>query len=66
MRRLHSSLTRDNNVDPKVVADQRGHSLHVNLNEYTQTALSLRTLAFNTLESAVEMARKPATPLRIM
>jgi hypothetical protein len=33
---------RDNNVDPKVVADQLGHSLDVNLNVYTQTALSLR------------------------
>lgn len=66
MRRTHSSLMRDNNVDPKVVADQLGHSLDVNLNVYTQTALSLRAQAVNTLELAVEKASKPAESLRIM
>jgi hypothetical protein len=57
---------RENNVDPKVVADQLGHSLDVNLNDYTQTALGLRAQAVNTPESAVEKARTPAAPLRIM
>ena len=66
MRRTHSSIMRDNDVDPKVVADQLGHSLDVNLNVYTQTALSLRAQAVNTLESIVEKARKPAALLRIM
>lgn len=56
MRRTHSSLMRDNNVDPKVVADQLGHSLDVNLNVYIQTSLSLRAQAVNTLESTVEKA----------
>ena len=27
---------RDQNVDPKVVADQQGHTLDVNLNVYTE------------------------------
>ena len=53
-------------MDPKVVADQLGHSLDVNLNVYTQTALSLRAKAVNTLESTVEKASKPAESQRIM
>jgi len=53
-------------VDPKVVADQFGHSLDVNLNVYTQSALSLRAHAVNALESTVEKASKPAESLRIM
>ena len=39
LRRSHSSLMRDRNVDPKVVADQQGHTLDVNLNVYTETTL---------------------------
>jgi integrase len=66
MRRTHSSLMRDNNVDPKVVADQLGHSLDVNLDGYTQSALSLRAQAVNTLESTVEKPSKPAVSQRIM
>lgn len=66
MRRTHSSLMRDNNVDPKVVADQLGHSLDVNLNVYTQTALSLRKQAVNTLESALEQPCSPGELLRVM
>jgi integrase len=66
MRRTHSSLMRGDNVDPKVVADQFGHSLDVNLNVYTQSALSLRAHAVNALESTVEKASKPAESLRIM
>ena len=39
MRRTHSSLMRELGVDPKVVADQQGHTLDVNLNVYTETSL---------------------------
>jgi integrase len=66
MRRTHSSLMRDNNVDPRLVADQLGHSLDVNLNVYTQTALSLRKQAVNTLESALEQPCSPGELLRVM
>jgi hypothetical protein len=38
------------NVDPKVVADQLGHTLDVNLNVYTATALETRKQAVNSLE----------------
>src|SRR6266446_1726582 len=52
MRRTHSSLMRELGVDPKVVADQQGHTLDVNLNVYTQTSLERRVEAVEQLESA--------------
>lgn len=39
MRRTHASLMRELKVDPKIVADQLGHSVDVDLNVYTKTAL---------------------------
>lgn len=56
MRRTHSSLMREQNVDLKLVADQLGHSLDVNLNVYTETALRLRKQAANALELAIEQS----------
>jgi len=53
MRRTHSSLMRELGVDPKVVADQLGHTLDVNLNIYTETNTRLRKEAVETLESAL-------------
>jgi integrase len=53
LRRSHSSLMRDHNVDPKVVADQQGHTLDVNLNVYTETTLERRIEAVQQLESAL-------------
>ncbi len=50
MRRTHSSLMRELNVDPKIVADQLGHSLDVNLNVYTETNMDQRAQAVNELE----------------
>ena len=55
MRRTHASLMRELKVDPKIVADQLGHSVDVNLNVYTKTALGLRKEAVNTLESALRV-----------
>ena len=43
---------RELGVDPKVVADQQGHTLDVNLNVYTQTSLEKRVEAVEQLESA--------------
>jgi len=37
MRRTHSSLMRKLGVDPKLVADQLGHTLDVKHNVYTET-----------------------------
>jgi integrase len=55
MRRTHTSLMHELKVDPKIVADQLGHSLDVNLNVYTKTALGLRKEAVNTFESALRI-----------
>ena len=56
MRRTHASLMRELDVDPKIVADQLGHSVDVNLNVYTKTAIGLRKKALDTMESAVSAA----------
>jgi len=53
MRRTHSSLMRELGVDPKIVADQQGHTLDVNLNVYTETSLESRIEAVETLGSAL-------------
>ena len=52
MRRTHSSLMRELGVDPKIVADQQGHTLDVNLNVYTETSIESRIEAVEKLESA--------------
>ena len=52
MRRTHSSLMWDLQVDPKVTADQLGHSVDVNQNVYTQANLKRRLEAVNRLENA--------------
>ena len=52
MRRPHISLRHELKVDPKTLADQLGHSLDVNLNVCTKTALGFRKEAANTFESA--------------
>jgi len=53
MRRTHSSLMRELGVDPKVVADQLGHTLDVNLNVYTETDFGHLKEAVETFESAL-------------
>jgi hypothetical protein len=40
-------------ADPKVVADQLGHTLDVKLNVYTQTSLENRLRAVETLEASL-------------
>jgi len=57
---------RELDVDPKVVADQFGHSLDVNLNVYTKTALAAREKAVNALESVLEQPNAPEVPSRVM
>jgi integrase len=52
MRRTHSSLMNDKGIDPKLVADQQGHTVDVNQNLYTQTSLERRKEAAETLASA--------------
>ena len=51
MRRTHSNLMKELDVDPKFVADQQGHTLDVNLNVYTATSVDLRKKAVDKLEN---------------
>ena len=53
MRRTHSSLMNDLKVEPKIVADQLGHTLDVGQNIYTQSASLRRKEAVDSLESAL-------------
>ena len=50
MHRTHASLMNALGVEGKLVADQLGHSLEVNQNVYTQSAVSKRQVAVNQLE----------------
>ena len=52
-RRTHASLMKDMKVDPKLVADQQGHTVDVNQNTYTQTSIESRIEAVQVLESAM-------------
>lgn len=53
MRRTHSSLLKELNVDPHVRAEQMGHTIDVNENVYTITSLKARKQAVNVLENAI-------------
>ena len=53
MRRTHASLMRDRGVDPKIVADMMGHGIGVNLNVYTETSMTSRLAAAESLGSLV-------------
>lgn len=53
MRRTHATLINEVNDDPKIVADQLGHTVEVSQSVYTRTALERRREAVNRLESAV-------------
>ena len=46
----------DLRVDPKIVADQLGHTLDVNQNIYTQSGLERRKEAVDSLELALQNA----------
>jgi uncharacterized small protein (DUF1192 family) len=45
MRRTHASLSRKAGIDPKLVADQLGHGIGVNLDVYTIADLEQRLAA---------------------
>ena len=55
MRRTHSSLSDELDVDPQVRADQMGHTVDVNENVYTRSSLESRREAVNRLESALRV-----------
>jgi integrase len=53
MRRTHSSMLKELDVDPHVRAEQMGHTIDVNENVYTITSLKRRRDAVNALEKAI-------------
>jgi integrase len=53
MRRTHATLMNALGVEGKLVADQLGHSLDVNQNVYTQSAVATRRIAVNQLEGSL-------------
>jgi integrase len=53
MRRSHSTLMKGLKADPKLVADQMGHTLDVNQNIYTQSSVELRLPLVNELERLI-------------
>ncbi len=53
MRKTHNCLLKDLDVDPKVRAEQMGHTVDVNENVYTETSLSRRREAVNRLETSL-------------
>ncbi len=63
LRRTHASLMRELDVDPKLVADQLGHTLDVNLNVYTKTAPQARLEALENLESRLNGAHDSPDPV---
>jgi integrase len=53
MRRTHATLMNEIHDDPKLVADQLGHTLDVNQNVYTRMSIMKRKQAVDALEAAV-------------
>ncbi len=55
MRKTHSCLLKELDVDPQVRAEQMGHTVDVNENVYTRTSLERRREAVNRLETALKV-----------
>ena len=55
MRRTHSSLLKDLDVDPHIRAEQMGHSVDVNENVYTMASMTRRRAAVNRLDEALKV-----------
>ena len=53
MRRTHATLMNDLHDNPKLVADQLGHTLDVNQNVYTRASIRKRKQAVDALEAAL-------------
>jgi len=53
MRRSHATFMKIINADPKLAADQMGHTVDVNQNVYTQSSVELRQPLVNQLEKLI-------------
>ena len=54
LRRTQASLSHDHGVDPKVAADQRGHTIGVAIDTYTRTDNESRLEAVTKHENALK------------
>jgi len=54
--RTHATLLDDLGADPQVRADQMGHTVDINQNQYTRSSLNRRRAAVNELEKALGVA----------
>jgi len=55
MRKTHSCLLKELDIDPQVRAEQMGHTVDVNENVYTRTSLARRREAVNQLETSLQV-----------
>ena len=62
LRKTHSTLMHHRGVDPKVVADQQGHTVDVNLNVYSTTSLEERKKAVDGLDAAIVAKQSQIEP----
>jgi len=53
MRRTHATMMKQIGADPKLAADQLGHSVDVNQNVYTQSPVESRLDMVNKLEQSL-------------
>ena len=53
MRKTHSCIGAEKEIDPQVRAEQMGHTVDVNQNVYTRSSLVRRIEAVNAIEKAV-------------
>jgi integrase len=58
LRRTQASLGHDQGVDPKVAADQRGHTIGVAIDTYNKTANDRRLEEVTKLENALKTSEK--------
>jgi integrase len=61
LRKTHSTLMADQGVDPKIVADQQGHDVDVNLNVYAKTSLDRKKKAVDQLDAALLASKQSQT-----
>ena len=66
MRRTHATLMNEMHDDPKLVADQLGHTLDVNQNVYTRVSLIRRKRAVDALEAAVPSGSSSIEEVRFL
>ena len=58
MRRTHSCLLAELGVEPKIRADQMGHTVEVNENVNTRASLRQRRAAVNALKPALQVVQR--------